>query len=279
MSFIWSLNLFLGKVFDFIISPFAGLSPFWGLAFISLITGAVMVMIFKYISNQAGIRRTKARIRAYLFEIWLYKHEFSSFIGSIGRIFTANLSYMKYAVSPMLVMIIPVVLIMVHLNLNYSFRPLKIGETPLMTVKFTDAKVLQDTTLKAEASGGVNIDGAPVRAMRKNEVTWRIIAVNPGRHQITIKWENGEVSKRIDIGPGKVQRLSPKKSLESSILDAFGNPGEKPIPKNTGVEWITLDYPARDLKVLGIKIHWIIVFFVLSVAAGFGLKGVFKVEI
>ena len=279
MGIFWSFNLALGELFDFLISPFSKLAPIWGLAVVSLVTGAIMVLIFKLVSNQTEIKRTKARLRAYLLEIWLYKHEFVSFLGTIGRIFRTNLTYMKFAVSPMLVMIFPVILIMVHLNLNYSFRPFRPGETALMTVKFANSAVLRDTTLSATVAEGIIIDGAPMRAVGKNEATWRIKAAKAGEYDIVVKWKNGQVAKKVLIGKGSVVRLSPKRSHAGSIVDALGNPGEKPIPSTVGVEWIKIGYPEREVRMLGMKIHWIIIFFILSVVAGFALKGVFKVEI
>ena len=76
MGLIWSINLGLAKVFDLILAPFSGIGPFWGLAVVSFITGAIMVFIFKFVSNQAGIRRAKARVKGFFMEVWLYKHEF-----------------------------------------------------------------------------------------------------------------------------------------------------------------------------------------------------------
>jgi hypothetical protein len=38
-------------------------------------------------------------------------------------------------------------------------------------------------------------------------------------------------------------------------------------------------YPHRELRFLGITVHWLIAFFVISVAAGFALKGAFGIEV
>ena len=279
MGIIWNLNLALGKVFDLALAPFASLNPIWGLAFASLITGAVMVFIFKFISNQEGIRRAKARVRGFFLEVWIYKHEFSSVMGSVGRILKANVVYMRYAVAPLIVMIVPVVLIMVHLNLRYGFRPFEVGETALLTVKWEDSSALRDTTLKAWSGGGIEFQTGPVRALGKNEAVWRIKASKPGSHIVKVSWTGGEIEKEIVVGGGRIQKLSPKRSAVASIADAFFSPGENPLSPETGVRGVFINYPEIKIAVFGFEIHWIIVFFVLSIAAGFALKGVFKVEI
>ena len=59
-------NKIITWIFDILFYPFAGLHPVWGLIFISVITGVLMLLIFKVTSNQAGIRKTKSHIQAYL---------------------------------------------------------------------------------------------------------------------------------------------------------------------------------------------------------------------
>lgn len=279
MSFLWNLNLALGKAFEIVLSPFAGLNPIWGLTVISVFTGAVMVFIFKYISNQKGIRIAKAKVRGYFLEVWIYKHEFRNVFGSIGRILKANFIYMRYAVAPLIVMIIPVVLIMVHLNLFYGFRGFKPGETILVTVKWNNSAVLRDTTLTAQADSGLNVETKPTRSLGKNEATWRLNGASAGRHTLTVSWKGGEVTKDILIGTDRVQKISPKKSLVSSFSEALLNPGEKPLSGENGVVGISVNYPEVEMNFLGFEMHWIIIFFILSIVAGFALKGVFGVEI
>ena len=279
MSFIWYLNLALGKVFELVLSPFAGLDPAWGLTVISVFTGVVMVFIFKYISNQEGIRTAKAKVRGYFLEVWIYKHEFRNVFGSTGRILTANFTYMKYAVAPLIVMIIPVILIMVHLNLFYGFRGFKLGETILVTVKWNDAGALRDTTLSAKAESGLIIETKPTRTLGRNEATWRLSGESEGSHVLKISWMNGEVAKEILIDTGRIQKISPKKSRVSSLSEALLSPGEKPLSDENGVIGIFVNYPEVKMNFLGFKLHWIIIFFILSIVAGFALKGVFGVEI
>lgn len=279
MGIIWTLNLALGKLFNLLLAPFSSLNPLWGLAAVSLITGAVMVFIFKYVSNQDGIRRAKAKVRGHFLEVWLYKHDFKVVTGSIGRIFAANLRYMRYAVAPLIVLVIPVALIMAHLNLRYSSRPLDIGETSTLTVKFDSEEPLLGGGLTAEGTGGIEVETAPVRALSAREVSWRIRAVSPGKHIVKIIWGGGEIGKEVVVGAGRVTKTSAVKSSHKSLSDALFLPGEKPLPAGSEALKASVIYSERRLRALGIDVHWIVIFFVLSIAAGFALKGVIGVEI
>lgn len=279
MSLIWDINLLIAGLFKIALAPFEGLAPFWGLALISFITGGLMVVIFKFVSNQEGIRRSKGRVRAHFLEVWIFKHDFKVVMGAIGRVLKANLSYMRYAVTPLLVMIFPVILIMAHLNLFYGFSPLKPGTTALLTVKFSGPAAAMDTSLTADADGNIIIDGNPVRTPFKNEAVWRIKGKSAGKGEVRIKWSGGAIEKTVVVGGGKTVSLSAERSPEGSLTAALLNPSEKPLGKETGVEKITVAYPERSINALGMEMHWLIVFFVLSIAAGFALKGVFGVEI
>jgi len=279
MPLIWKLNLLIGNLFELILAPFAGLNPFWGLTVVSFITGALLVFIFKFVSNQEGIRRAKSRVRAHFLEVWLYKHDFKVVMGAIGRVLAANFTYMRYAVSPLLVMIVPVILLMAHLNLFYGYSPLKPGETALLTVQFTSPGSVRDTTLSASASGSFRIDGAPIRTPAKNQVLWRVQAKSAGEGMIRVTWKDGSLEKTIAAGRSRVIRLSPERASESFLTSALLAPSEDPIPVESRMVKMTVTYPEREISVLGIETNWIIIFFLLSIAAGFALKGVFGVEI
>jgi hypothetical protein len=45
------------------------------------------------------------------------------------------------------------------------------------------------------------------------------------------------------------------------------------------VRAIQIDYPARELHLFGLNIHWLLAFFIVSIAAGFALKGVFGIDV
>ena len=61
--------------------------------------------------------------------------------------------------------------------------------------------------------------------------------------------------------------------------NAFLYPQEPPVPGDSVIESIHVDYPHRELKFFGLTVHWLIAFFIISVVAGFALKGVFGIEV
>ena len=83
------------QFFTFILKPFENGNAHGGMIFISLLTGAVMLFLFKLTSNQAAMKEVKTKISAYFLEMRLYKEDISAVMGSQRRILLANLNYMK----------------------------------------------------------------------------------------------------------------------------------------------------------------------------------------
>ena len=54
---MWTFNRIFGKIFDLLFIPFRNMNPWVGMAIISFLTGLLMLVIFRYTSNQAGIKK------------------------------------------------------------------------------------------------------------------------------------------------------------------------------------------------------------------------------
>ena len=67
--------------------------------------------------------------------------------------------------------------------------------------------------------------------------------------------------------------------IENHVIDQVLNPGEAPLPSASVVRSVEVKYPPASMSLFGWHIHWLIVYFILSIAFGFAFKGVFKVEI
>ena len=274
---MWTLNLLLSSFFDLLFAPFSNFHDFWGMAFISLITGVVMLLIYKYTSNQEGIKSSKNRIKAYFLEIRLFGDDWKSMLESQKNIFFANLSYMKYALIPLCFIIIPVIIIMIQLNLRYGFEPYKVGEHAVVTVKFDYSKDARYADIILSVPDGVIIDAPVLRHSASNEISWRIKPEKPGIYDLLFKMDDVSFKKRFAASK-KIARFSPTTS-RATLADAFFYPAEPPLPADGQIEAITINYKPAKMKILSFKIHWIIVFFALSLIAGFSLKRFFGVEV
>jgi uncharacterized membrane protein (DUF106 family) len=272
------LNAVLGTVFDLIVGPFRTLNPWIAMAVVSVLTGLLMLAVFRWTSNQEGIRRSKNAIKAHLLELRLYNASLAQQLRSQGRILRANGRYFGHALRPMLVMMVPVLLILVQLNLRFGSRPLAPGETAILKVKLTAGHNPVESGIVLEAPPGVAVESPPLRIEEDREIDWRLRAVAPGTHQLTLRLGADVFTKTVVVGGRELGRI-PNLKPGGSFLDQVFNPGERPIPAGAAVASAEVNHPERRLNLLGLRIHWLVAYFILSLAFGFAFKGVFKVEI
>jgi len=254
------------------------MSPWVGMFFISLLTGLMMLFVFKWTSNQEGIRRIKDRIKAHLLEIRLYKDSFSQSLQAQGNILRCNLRYIGYAAKPMLVMILPLILILIQLNFWFGYDSLTPHEKTLLKIKLKDQHNPMETPITVQPSSGLVIDAPPVRIQESNEINWRFFARSEGVHFFTITINKDNIKKSVLVAQKPFTKISPVKT-NKNFLQQVLYPSESPIEGLTPVKAVEIQYPTKGLNLFGWHIHWLIVFFVLSILSGFAFKGVFKVQI
>jgi hypothetical protein len=273
-----TFNSFFSSLIDGFLRPFRGVNPFWPLLIISVLTGVVLLFIFRFTSNQRGIQETKNRIKAHLLEVRIFKDDLRILLSAQKMILKYNFQYLGYGLKPLLVIFLPVALLLIQLEGWFGQRPLKPGESTLLSVRLADDAVGLLPEVALEGDEGLSIESPSLRIPSTREVDWKIRSDKTGELHLFIKLQGRTIPKLVTVSTGEPARVSPVKVSSDSWAVAL-HPGENPIAKDEVVRQITLDYPARSIEVFGWKLHWLLVFFVLSTLAGFLFKGLFKVEI
>lgn len=275
---MWTFNKFFGKIFDLLFIPFRSMNPWVGMVIVSFLTGLLMLVIFRYTSNQAGIKKVKNKIKAHLLELRLYKDSLGLSMKAQGNILLANLKYITHSFKPLLVMIVPVILILIQMNFWFGYESLKPGEQTLLKVKLEEGYNPLQTDLALEPAPEIVIETPPLRIEEYSEINWRISSQKSGIHHVDVVVAGRKISKTIATDTKPLSKLSPIKHRKKFVDELF-YPVEAPIAKDFPVKSIEVLYPAKRLNFLGFDIHWLIAYFALSIIFGFAFKGIFKVEI
>ncbi|MBN2245998.1 MAG: hypothetical protein JW755_09145 [Candidatus Aminicenantes bacterium] len=275
---MWIFNSFLQKIFDVIFYPFRGMSPWVGMIVISLLSVFLILFIFKHTSNQTGIRKVKDKIKAHLLELRLYKDNLSISLKAQGNILRQNSKYIAYSAKPMLFMIIPIILIIAHTNFWFSYASLEPGQKTLVKVKLKENYDPLETDIRLEPSPAYVIETPPLRILEENEIDWRISALETGEHDLVFSVAGNNLKKSLSVQASPLSRISPVK-LQKNFIDELINPTESPIDENLPIKSVEILYPTKNMNFLGLGIHWLIVYFILTIILGFSLKSVFKVEV
>ncbi len=189
-----------------------------------------------------------------------------------------NLKYMQHFVRPMLFMVIPMAVVLLQLEGWFGYRPLKPGESAIVSVKkpMSEGKDVAKVALAAEK--GLTVETPPLR-IPGEEVDWRVRADEPGEHTLTLTVLGQVLQKKVVVfSNGALARVSPGAATAGLLWGASLNSDEE-SPLVNAAQFIEVEYPSRAIRVLGWELHWLLVFFVLSTVFAFALKGFFRVEI
>jgi uncharacterized membrane protein (DUF106 family) len=242
---------------------------------VSIVSGIVFLIAFKYTSNQRAIKRVKDDIKANLLALKLFKDSAWVALCAQGCILFAALRLLLFSVVPMVVMIVPVLLILGQLALWYQARPLRVNEDAVVTLTLNPANSAIASNVELEPTRAVEATIGPVHIPSKHEVCWNIQARQSGYHRLVFHAGPQTVEKELAIGDGfmRVSKLRPAWRW----LDVLVNPWEKPFDADSPIQSIEIDYPSRSSWTSGTD-TWVIYWFIVSMAAGFCFRRPFNVN-
>jgi len=247
--------------------------PIWlGLTIISIVVGIVMLIAFRYTSNQVAIGRAKDDIKANLLVLKLYKDELRVVFRSQLRLLWAILRLQRYVLTPVLIMLVPMLLILAQMGVRYQWRPARLGESTLVTINQRNSSPTSPP-IELEPSAAVTLEAGPVPG--GGRIVWRLSGKEVGRHTLRFRAGPTIVEKELVVGEGveRVSALRPARRWTDQLL----HPVESPIPSDSTIESITIAYPPVDSWIYGSNV-WVVTFFVISMAAALILKPVFRVK-
>ncbi|HMF14181.1 MAG TPA: hypothetical protein VKE94_17820 [Gemmataceae bacterium] len=270
------LNAAANAIGGVLLAPVGALPGTLSATLVAIVSGVVLLLAFKYTSNQKAIKRVRADIKANLLALKLFKESARVALDAQGRILAGAFWLAVYAIVPILVMAVPVLLLITQLALWYQHRPLYGGEDAVVTLKLGGSIEAPWPNVRLEPTDALEVKTGPVRIQSKREICWDVLASQPGYHRLVFRVDGQTYDKEFAVGDSfmRVSTLRPGKALK----DVAENPAEKPFGPDSPVQGIEIAYPKRASWTSGTD-KWVYYWFIVSFVAAFCFKGVFKVNI
>jgi hypothetical protein len=250
---------------QFVLAPLGALPGWASATAIAAVTGVLLLVVFKFTSNQKAIQRVRNDINAHLLSLRLFKDNVGVSLRAQGRILRGAFWLFVLAIVPMVVMALPVTLLLGQLSLWYQARPLHVGEEAVVTLKLNGSEPASPApTVSLEPTSAVEVTVGPVHVKSKREVCWNVQARERGNHRLIFQVGGEPTAKELAIGDGvmRVSPLRPGWDWEDILL----NPAEPPFRATSAVRSIEIAYPPRAGWVSGTD-WWVVYWFAVSMVA------------
>jgi uncharacterized membrane protein (DUF106 family) len=269
------LNCLANTCAEYLLAPIAFLPGWLSATLVAAVTGVFMLLIFKYTSNQRAVKRVRDDIKANLLALSLYNDSVAVSLRCQRKILAGACRLLLLAIVPVLVMTLPMCLLLAQLAMWYQARPLRVGEEVVVTVRMRDGETEMPEVRLEPTTAAETLIG-PVRVPSRRMICWSLRAEEDGYHRLTLDTPGGKIEKEFSVGGGfmRVSLRRPGWSWSETLL----HPRETPLPQDSAVEAIEIDYPERDAWTSGSD-SWLVYWFVASMVAAFCVRPWLNVNI
>lgn len=253
--------------------PFRSFPPVVQFCALALPVTALALVVYRYASDQAGIRRTKDMLKAYLLEVRLFRDDLPVTLRAQGQILKYSVLYARYALLPLAIMIVPIALILIQVESRYAFRPLEPDESTIVAVTLNSPRSVTELNAALIPSAGVRCETPPLRLEDEQRILWRVRAEARGEHELRVRIGDELFAKKIVVGESGA--LSPA-IHEADDIRTLAYPLEAPLPGDSLVSSIELTYPYSRGVFAGLSsASWTL--FLASLVLGYAFRGLFGV--
>src|ERR1700690_2789684 len=115
---------------------------------IPIVIGLLMVVVFRYTSDQKAIGRAKDRLKAHLLAVRLFQDQMPVVMRAYGRILRGTGSYLRLTFTPFLIAILPITFLIVQLDRYFGWMPLQAAQTFLVEAQVQDPAVMNEASVQ-----------------------------------------------------------------------------------------------------------------------------------
>lgn len=241
----------------------------------SIVIGLLMVVVFRYTSDQKAIGRAKDRLKAHLLAVRLFQDQLPVVMRAYGRILRGTGSYLRLAFTPFLIAILPITFLIVQLDRYFGWLPLRPAQSFLVEARIEDPAALSEASLQLPPE--LSSSAPAVHVPKDKQVVWRVVAERAGQYDIHVAAAGQAVSKQVVVAPG-LARVSPVR-LKGNFWERMFTSGEPALADNSPVQSIAINYPPRVISFAWMEWNWIVLFFVVSLIAGFVFKSALGIQV
>ena len=244
--------------FDFlniVFAPLFKLPILWAVIIMSFIVSLVIILITKYTTDQALMKKLKEEIKEHQKQIKELKGNPKKAMEMQKKAMEVNMKYMMHSLKPTIITFIPIILIFGWMSSNFAYESIKPQQEFSITILLE-----KNTKGIAEliAPEGITIIDDKIKKIENDKASW-ILKGTEGEHILEFVYNDEKQQKSVLITNNE-KYIEPSKKY------------------NGAIKLIQIDYnPKKILNLFGWKLGWLGTYIIFSIAFTMGLRKVMKV--
>jgi len=274
------INGILTPIGNVLLAPLQTWPPAVVLVLLSVVAGVLMTVVFRYSSDQKGLKRVASLTKAQLMCLRIFKEDLGVALRCQGDILKSIGRRLWLSLPPMLILIVPFTLVLTQLSIRYERRPIRSGESVVLAVELSPDSWPDDSdNLSIRVPAGVVVETPALRDEAAHTVYWRLGLREPTDEPLTLQAGFHSFEKSF-IGTDDAARLcnvSPRRP-GAGFFDRLIYPAEPGFGGDSPVRSVDLRYPTRSTPIFGLDIPWWGTFFIVSMLAALCVRPFLKVQ-
>ena len=247
---------FLDPVLNFMFGWLLNFSPFWAVLVLSFAISLLIVLVYKYTTNQTLMKSLKEEIKSLQKSMRELRQEPEKMVEVNKKAMEANLKYMTHSFKPMLFTFLPIIVIFGWMNSSLAFEPIGQQQEFTMTALFEKGAT---GNITVHAPAGLSIVGASTKELSDGKSIFTFKGLE-GLYGVAFEFREKQYVKEVLIGK------------ERKYIDPV-------LPVNEGgIKSITTDHEkTKVIKIGSFWLSWLWSYILFSIVFSLGLRKLLKV--
>jgi len=218
------------RLLDPVLNPLLNLGYFWALFILSFMIALIIVLIYKYTTNQSLMKDLKGQLKEFQREIKELKSEPQKAMQVQKKMMETNMKYMTHSFKPMLFTFLPIIIIFGWMNVHLAYAPIDPGAEFSVTMTFQEG--IQGNVFLDLPEGVTSVNGLN-QSIKAGKADWSLKADSSGEYLLTYEFNNRQYSNEILVTNEKVYK-QPVTSIKKEGIKKITVNLEKIKPLNLG---------------------------------------------
>src|SRR3989338_7776630 len=245
---------------DPVLSPLLKFPPVWIVLGLSLFISLLIIVIYKFTTNQALMKQLKEEMKASQKQMKELREQPEKMIEVQKKAMQANMKYMSHSMKSTLFTFLPIIVLFGWMNAHYAFIPIAQGDafnTTITTRNLASGEVIIEVPEEIEV-----VDGNTTQQISDNKATWLLKAKQNGEYFLNYKIGNQLYSKELLV----------------TEEQSYAEPVNRIKDKNAPVNEIRINYrPLKIANLFGWEVGWLGTYIISSIIFSMLLRKWFKV--